>query len=113
MKVSEVNGCEGCPLRKLYPENTFVAPKQGSNLRLGIGEAPGATEEEQGEPFVGGSGRWLKAFYGKAGIKKEDNSYINCIQCRPPDNVFPTDGAARSYISQEDGYKAVDHCIKN
>ena len=100
-------------MRRLFPLNNFVAPKEGSNLRLGIGEAPGATEEEQGEPFVGGSGRWLVQLYSKAGAKKEDNSYINCIQCRPPDNKFPTDSTAQEYISKEEGHQAVEHCIKN
>lgn len=111
--VSGVKGCEGCPLRNLYPGNTFVAPREGSNLRLAIGEAPGATESEQGTPFVGGSGRWLKVLYSKAGVAEADNSVINCIQCRPENNIFPTDSQARSYISEGDAHTAVQHCIKN
>ena len=38
---------------------------------------------------------------------------INCLNCRPPDNVFPTDRKARTYISKEDAQIAVDHCIKH
>ena len=58
--VSETSGCEGCPMRRLFPDNTFVAPKfpTGKDLnRLVIAEAPGETESEMGEPLVGGSDR--------------------------------------------------------
>lgn len=51
--------------------------------------------------------------YSKAGVKESDNSVVNCIQCRPPNNIFPTDSQARSYISDGDAHTAVAHCIKN
>lgn len=112
-KVSEVAACAGCPLQALYPDNTFVEPRLGTNLRLAIGEAPGQQEAEEGRPFVGGYGRWLKVFYGKAGLREEDNSVINVIQCRPPNNIFPTDSLARSYISDADAHAAVRHCLEH
>ena len=111
--VSQIASCEGCPFRKLFPDNTFVAPREGTNLRLAIGEAPGSTEAEEGKPFVGGSGRWLKTLYSKAGGCEAENSVCNVIQCRPPDNIFPTDSLARSYISDGDAHTTVQHCIKN
>ena len=113
--VSEVRGCDGCPLRILRPENSFVAPTTGNSLRLAIGEAPGQAEAEKGTPFVGGSGRWLKVIYGKAGLQQTAVGAINCIQCQadPDKNTFPTDSQARSYISEADAYKAVEHCKKN
>ena len=80
---------------------------------MAIGEAPGSTEAEEGRPFVGGSGRWLKVIYAKAGAVEADNSVCNVIQCQPPNNVFPTDSQARNYISDSDAHKAVQHCIKN
>jgi uracil-DNA glycosylase family 4 len=100
-------------MRTLYPNNTFVAPSSGGSLRLAIGEAPGATEADEGRPFVGGSGRWLDMFYRKAGMKKDDIAQCNVIQCQPPNNIFPTDAIARMYISDEDAHKAVGQCIKN
>lgn len=112
-KVCDVDGCAGCPLRNLNPDNTFVEPRLGTNLRLVIGEAPGTTEAEEGQPFVGGSGKVLRILYGKAGLKAEENSVINVIQCQPPNNVFPTDRDARFYISDEDAHKAVNQCLKN
>lgn len=90
-----------------------MAPREGNNLRLAIGEAPGATEAEEGKPFVGGSGRWLKVLYGKAGGCEADNSVINVIQCRPENNIFPTDSQARCYISDSDAHKAVHHCLEH
>lgn len=111
--VSEVAGCEGCPLRRILPLNTFVAPREGKNLRLEIGEAPGAAEAEAGTPFVGGSGRWLNVLYSKAGCKEVDNSAINVIQCRPENDDFPTDPKARTWISDTEAHQAVQHCIKH
>lgn len=61
---------------------------------------------------MGGSGRWLSTLYRKAGVPEKENSVINCIQCRPENNVFPTDSAARSYISEADAHEAVEHCQK-
>lgn len=120
-KVCEVGGCDGCPLQRLYPHNTFVAPRIGKGLRLAIAEAPGKEEAEQGEPLVGGSGKWLRGgiidgkrrggFYGKAGIREEEITFANTIQCRPPDNVYPTDPKARHYISREEAQRALDHCF--
>lgn len=100
-------------MRRLFPENNFVKPREGTNLRLAIGEAPGAQEALEGKPFVGGSGRWLKVLYSKAGCKEEQNSVCNVINCRPPDNIFPTDSQARSCITEEDAYASVGHCFKN
>jgi uracil-DNA glycosylase family 4 len=97
-------------MRRLFPDNPFVAPRQGRNFRLAIGEAPGAEESEAGEPFVGSAGGWLRNIYAKAGLNESENSAINCIQCRPPDNVFPTDSPARWYISEKEAYESVQHC---
>jgi len=111
--VSETPGCEGCPMRKLFPDNTFVEMQRGSLNRLGIGEAPGESEAAEGKPFVGGSGTWLESIYRSAGVNKREVNLINCIQCRPPDNVYPTDPEARSYISKPDAEKATKQCWKN
>lgn len=111
--VSEVDSCKGCPLQKLFPSNNFVPMQKGSLNRLGIGEAPGESEQATGVPFCGGSGTWLKIMYEKAGIKKDDVNLINCIQCRPPNNIYPTDSEARSYISKAEAQVAVKQCWKN
>src|SRR5690348_13122331 len=94
-----------------FPDNPFIPLQLGTSTRLGIGEAPGQDEAVMLAPFVGAAGRWLEGLYKKAGVRKNDVTLINVIQCRPPDNVFPTDLDARRYISEEDARRAVMHCV--
>ena len=56
-----------------------------------IGEAPGAKEEEIGEPFVGRSGKLLDKLLQNAGIDiNQDVYFCNLVKCRPPQNRRPT-----------------------
>ena len=56
-----------------------------------IGEAPGAKEEEMGEPFVGRSGKLLDKLLQNAEIDiKQDVYFCNVVKCRPPKNRRPT-----------------------
>ena len=56
-----------------------------------IGEAPGAKEEELGEPFVGRSGKLLDKLLQNAGININlDVYFCNVVKCRPPNNRRPT-----------------------
>jgi uracil-DNA glycosylase family 4 len=100
-------------MARLFPDNTFVAPSYPTGrdlVRLVIAEAPGAEEAINGRPLVGGSGRIFDKLLSKVGINRDGLTIANCIQCQPPDNVFPTDAAARKYISKEEGVAAVAHC---
>ena len=54
-----------------------------------VGEAPGAREDEQGEPFVGRSGGVLDDALRDAGLSRADVRITNCVRCRPPDNRDP------------------------
>ena len=113
LKVSEVEGCRGCSMRRLFPDNTFVAPARGAGLELAIAEAPGQEEARLGEPLVGGAGKVFNAITKKAGIERSDLTIANVIQCRPYNNIFPTDALAQCYISPGEGEKAVAHCYVN
>ena len=56
-----------------------------------VGEAPGAKEEEIGEPFVGRSGKLLDQLLQNAGIDiSQDVYFCNVVKCRPPKNRRPT-----------------------
>ena len=56
-----------------------------------IGEAPGAQEDLEGEPYVGRSGKLLNELLIKAGIDfQKDVYFCNVIKCRPPNNRKPT-----------------------
>ena len=56
---------------------------------LFVGEAPGATEDEEGEPFVGRSGDVLGDALADQGLGRADVRITNCARCRPPDNRDP------------------------
>lgn len=51
-----------------------------------VGEAPGATEEIEGRPFVGPAGKMLKRFLSMAGIDPDSVYYTNICKVRPPGN---------------------------
>lgn len=107
-------GCQGCPMAAKFPDNTFVAPEIApGSCRIAVAEAPGAEEQAQGKPLVGGAGKVAQGLYAKAGVEWKHLSKINCIQCRPPDNVFPRSREARAYISAEDAEVAISQCQRN
>jgi uracil-DNA glycosylase family 4 len=54
-----------------------------------VGEAPGADEDQQGEPFVGRAGQLLTKIIEAIGLKREDVYIANVIKCRPPGNRNP------------------------
>jgi DNA polymerase len=55
-----------------------------------IGEAPGADEDRQGEPFVGAAGQLLNKIIAAMGLRREDVYICNMLRCRPPGNRQPT-----------------------
>jgi len=54
-----------------------------------IGEAPGADEDRQGEPFVGKAGQLLNRMIEAMGLKRQQVYIANVLKCRPPDNRDP------------------------
>ncbi|MFB6184957.1 MAG: uracil-DNA glycosylase family protein [Haloarculaceae archaeon] len=71
---------------------------------LFVGEAPGAREDEEGEPFVGRSGDVLDSGLRDVGLARADVRITNCVRCRPPDNRDPTAAEltnCRGYLDAE------------
>ena len=69
-----------------------------------IGEAPGADEDQQGEPFVGRAGQLLNNMIKAMGLRREDVYIANIIKCRPPDNRTPQVDEAtncREYLEKQ------------
>lgn len=60
----------------------------GAEVML-IGEAPGADEDAQGEPFVGRSGKLLDRLLDEVGLPRERVAIANVLKCRPPGNRKP------------------------
>ena len=84
-----VKSCTRCPLSQ---SRTQGVPGVGDvNAEwLFIGEAPGADEDRQGEPFVGQAGKLLDAMMAGLGLQRGRNVYIaNILKSRPPGNRDP------------------------
>ena len=54
-----------------------------------VGEAPGATEDAEGRPFVGRSGQLLDECLAAAGLRRDEVAVTNVVKCRPPGNRTP------------------------
>jgi uracil-DNA glycosylase len=54
-----------------------------------VGEAPGASEDRTGRPFVGSAGKLLDRLLEEAGLKREDVFITNVVKARPPGNRDP------------------------
>ena len=84
-----VAGCQRCGLHRGRKQAVFGVGDLNSPL-LFIGEAPGADEDEQGEPFVGRSGQFLTKLIEKMGLTRADVYIANVVKCRPPGNRDPS-----------------------
>ncbi|WP_339859621.1 uracil-DNA glycosylase [Thalassospira alkalitolerans] len=80
---------EGCALKKSASKTVFGVGNPEAKLVL-VGEAPGAEEDRQGEPFVGASGKLLDAMLRSIGFAREDIYITNVLPWRPPGNRPPT-----------------------
>jgi DNA polymerase len=86
------SNCEKCVKCGLAQFRTNVVFGQGnsSSKILFIGEGPGESEDLQGKPFVGRSGKLLDEMLDEIGLSREKNIYIaNIVKCRPPQNRDP------------------------
>lgn len=64
-----------------------IGPKRARVLFLG--EAPGASEDRAGEPFVGSAGRLLDRLLEESGLLRSDIYITNVVACRPAKNRAP------------------------
>ena len=83
-----VKACRACGLRAGCTQTVFGVGNTQADL-LVIGEAPGADEDRQGEPFVGRAGQLLNAMLLATGFKREQVFIANILKCRPPNNRDP------------------------
>ena len=81
--------CTRCGLCRTRTQVVFGVGAPDARLMF-VGEAPGADEDAQGEPFVGRSGRKLTEIIRAMGLTREDVYICNILKCRPPDNREPT-----------------------
>jgi uracil-DNA glycosylase len=84
----EVSVCEKCELHKTRTQTVFGVGNADADWLI-IGEAPGADEDRQGEPFVGRAGQLLNSMLLAMGLQREQVFIANILKCRPPNNRDP------------------------
>ncbi len=85
----DLGDCTRCPLHKQGRKQIVFGVGNPKADLMFIGEAPGADEDEQGEPFVGRAGQLLNNMIKAMGLKREHVYIANIIKCRPPGNRTP------------------------
>jgi DNA polymerase len=83
-----VRNCRACALHATRTQTVFGVGNRSAKWMI-IGEAPGADEDRQGEPFVGRAGQLLNAMLKAAGSPRETVFIANILKCRPPGNRDP------------------------
>ena len=83
-----VKGCTACGLHETRTQTVFGVGDASARWVF-VGEAPGADEDRQGEPFVGRAGQLLNAMLAALKLKREDVYIANVLKCRPPNNRDP------------------------
>jgi DNA polymerase len=99
-----VSRCTRCPeLVATRSRTVFGVGPVAAELCF-VGEAPGADEDAQGEPFVGAAGQLLNRIIVACGMKREEVYICNIIKCRPPGNRTPLPheaGHCREYLERQ------------
>ncbi|MEA2459577.1 MAG: uracil-DNA glycosylase [Thermoleophilaceae bacterium] len=83
-----LNDQHGCPLSATRTHVVFGMGNADADLMF-VGEAPGATEDQEGKPFVGRAGRLLDTLLEEVGLRRADVFICNILKCRPPGNRDP------------------------
>jgi len=99
----QVSVCTRCALHETRTQTVFGSGNQKAEWMI-IGEAPGADEDRQGEPFVGRAGRLLNEILFAAGYRRDDVFIANILKCRPPANRDPSAdeiGCCQPYLQQQ------------
>ena len=85
----DIGDCTRCRLHKHGRKQIVFGVGNPRAELMFIGEAPGADEDQQGEPFVGRAGQLLNNMIKAMGLSREDVYIANIIKCRPPNNRTP------------------------
>jgi uracil-DNA glycosylase len=89
LRVEIGPACTRCKLHTLGRKQVVFGVGNPNADLMFVGEAPGADEDIQGEPFVGRAGQLLTKIIEAIGMKREDVYIANVIKCRPPGNRNP------------------------
>uniref|UniRef100_A0A7C4QQ15 Type-4 uracil-DNA glycosylase n=1 Tax=Schlesneria paludicola TaxID=360056 RepID=A0A7C4QQ15_9PLAN len=104
---SRVAACTRCSELASTRKQTVFGVGDPQARLLFIGEAPGAEEDLQGEPFVGKAGQLLNDIIRACRLRREDVYICNVLRCRPPGNRLPAPHEAANCREYLDGQIAV------
>jgi uracil-DNA glycosylase len=100
---ARVAACTACALHATRTQTVFGTGSHTAKWMV-IGEAPGASEDQQGKPFVGRAGQLLTEMLRAVGLKREEVFIANILKCRPPNNRDPKPGevdACEGFLKQQ------------
>jgi DNA polymerase len=86
--ADRVKQCQQCELSRSRQQTVFGTGDLQAELMI-IGEAPGAEEDRQGQPFVGRAGQLLTNMLQAIGLDRTQVYIANILKCRPPSNRDP------------------------
>ena len=89
LRVDIGEDCSRCKLHTLGRKQIVFGVGNPNADLMFVGEAPGADEDIQGEPFVGRAGQLLTKIIEAIGLTRDDVYIANVIKCRPPGNRNP------------------------
>ena len=87
--LAQTRSCERCPELAATRKTVVFGSGNADAELMFVGEAPGASEDEQGIPFVGRAGKLLDKLLEEIGLSREQVFVANTIKCRPPGNRDP------------------------
>jgi uracil-DNA glycosylase len=85
----QAKGCVRCSELAAARKNVVFGAGNANADLMFVGEAPGASEDEQGLPFVGQAGKLLEKLLGEIGLTRGEVFIANVLKCRPPGNRDP------------------------
>ncbi len=86
--TEEIRQCKRCPLYKTR-KNAVPGEGPAEPKVVFVGEAPGASEDQSGRPFVGRSGALLTQLIDALGLSRNEVFITSVLKSRPPDNRSP------------------------
>jgi len=86
---AQAKGCVRCPELAATRKTVVFGSGNADAELMFVGEAPGASEDERGVPFVGRAGKLLETLLGEVGLSRGDVFIANTLMCRPPGNRDP------------------------
>jgi uracil-DNA glycosylase len=86
---AQAQSCVRCAELAAKRKNVVFGAGNADADLMFVGEAPGASEDEQGLPFVGAAGKLLERLLGEIGLTRADVFIANVLKCRPPGNRDP------------------------